>query len=295
MANTFTDAQWRVIKGLQCQLCDIENNGVPIVIDNSLGDGSATLEGDGSMNSPLYVNANAGDADSIYTVDGEIQSNRIVTIPLGTSLSFEGTATSTIELNTSAAYSLTLGAGANATQFISNLGGLSLSYSGGVRLIRGDSSTTNYSSLTMAPGTSSAPLWQDVNGTGGYSGVRIDGTGSATGVNYSRLEAVGSVGGIGTNAKAQLTPTNFTIQRTIGAPPDIAVFTVGVNTGQVTLATPLYQSAAFLSTNSTGVLTKVAAMTAIADLTPGTATAEEVATAFNTLLAELRTAGLLAT
>lgn len=294
--SIFTDSQWRIIRELRQCICNLSSGGdTPIVVDNALGDGSVTISGTGTTNDPLYAVGSAADADSIYTVDGVIQSNRTVTIPADTSLAFEGQATSNIELNTSSAYSLILGAGADATQFISNLGGLSLSYSGGVRLIRGDSSTTNYSALTMAPGTSSPPTWVDFNGAGGSSGVRIDGTGAATGVNFARLEAIGSVGGIGTNAKAQLTPAAFTIQRTIGAPPDAVVFSVNVNNGVLTLQSVQYGSAAFLSTNSSGVVTKVNPMAAIADLTPSTATAEEIATAFNTLLAELRTAGLLAT
>lgn len=290
MGNSFTDSQWKIIKGLQCQICNIENNGPTVVVDNGLSDGSASIFGTGNINDPLYATANG--SPSIYTEDGEIQSNRTVSIPLSTSLSFSGATGSSISLGTNSdAQQLTLGAG--GVQLKSTFGYLNLAYSGGLRLVRGDDTTTNYSALTMAPGTSSPPLWVDFNGAGGFSGVRIDGSGAATGINFSRLEATGSVGGLGTNAKAQLTPTEFTIQRTIGAPPDIAVFTVNVNSGQLKLSTQ-YNSSAFLSVTSGGIVTKVVAMAAIADLA-ASPTVEEIATAFNTLLAELRTAGLLAT
>ena len=314
MANIFTDAQWRIIKGLQCQICGIENGGATIVVDNSLGDGSADLFGTGSANDPLYAVAGGGGATTIYSGDGTINSNRTVTLDSGVILKFESPVQGSFQIDLQnadpskvAAFEIRNGGGNsgfraevnNSSQYLrlgqfgSKLQGLSgsldVGFNSGVQLIRGDIAANNYSSLTMAPGVSSPPLWLDVNGIAGISAVRIDGSGAATGVNYSRLETSGSVGGIGTNAKAQLTPTEFTIQRTIGAPPDLAVFTVNVNTGQVKLSTQ-YQSSAFLNVTSGGILTKVAAMAAIADATDAT----DVVTKFNTLLAELRTAGLLA-
>lgn len=289
----------QILKQLCC-IWEIINTGASIVFGTSFSGAGTEADpkqinifasgpgyggGSGTETDPLVITGGGGTTPTLYTEDGTISDARTVTVD--NDLTFEGGNTTNINLNVGANQYFRLGP---ATSDLKGLQGrLNLNYSGGLRLLRGDDTTNNYSALTMAPGTSSAPLWLDVNGTGGSSGVRIDGTGSATGINFARLEAVGSVGGLGTNAKAQLTPTEFTIQRTIGAPPDLAVFTINVNTGQVKLSTQ-YNNSAFLSVNSTGVVTKVNPMAAIADATDAT----DLLTKFNTLLAELRTAGLLA-
>lgn len=72
MSSAFTSAQWAIIRMLKTCICRLQGGGsVPIVVDNSLGDGSAEVGGNGTTAAPLFVDAIPPDTPDLAAVVAE--------------------------------------------------------------------------------------------------------------------------------------------------------------------------------------------------------------------------------
>lgn len=278
-----------------------------VVTENS---DTISFSGAGTSTSPLTATLAPLSVLTLYNSDGSItDSSRIVTVE-GTSLQFNYPVQGTFEVaqqNIDPNYTtlLRIRNGGGASGFIASVnndaqylklgqygsklqganGLLDLGFSGGVKLVRGDDSTSNFSRLVMAPGTSSAPSFIDVASTGsaGVSvGSPVNTNTGGVSLTTQFIQGASTFQMIGT-----VSPTDFTITRRLLSPTtNLILFNINEN-GTVSL--PTVPNAAFIKTDVAGVLSAGSPMSAIADATDAT----DLLTKFNILLAELRSAGLL--
>lgn len=226
--------------------------------------GTVIFNGNGTVDSPLTADVEVSGITTLYTGDSVITGNRVVTMPANQALTFNSTSPtqfavtlqtaalvvsntggSTILLNTNSGTDY-LNVGSAGTRLVSPLASVDLSFSGGIKILRGDDNGTNYSRFLMAPGTSTPPSWNDVSANGA-SGVVIQATSSNSTDGVSCSSTLLSNGYI---ISSRITPTRFYINKLINvSSTNVKLFEVNQD-GSVYL--PAILNAASLGTDATG-------------------------------------------